>query len=333
LSNGYITRISKDFTELLEPLNSYLRNSGVVSYNSDARTFEYTPFKKVEDTGEYAISYTNVEGIPKQNRTSYLSNFENYRTGSMLLLKTVVSRDTIYNMFKFSDEDLNGTVTTMKRNQKSLIGTTKVLSIDVDESTIDIEMMHKFLSEYKHIITTTSDRENKHKFRILLPVDTEISGEDPQRFKCIVRTICEELSIKADPASYVPIQPMYGYSGAEVFSQDEGILYRVSDILSECATIKEEGIKLDKPKTPAVRKKEVEETMANATKIFDYVINCPRGSGSLSMARASLHMADLGFHKEQYLQVMNYLNSSWTAPMESQRFEKLTNQFIHKMEN
>jgi hypothetical protein len=334
LSNGYITRVSKDFTELLEPLNSYLRNSGVASYNSDTRTFEYTPFKKVEDTGEYAISYTNVEGVPKHNRTVYLGNFENYRTGSMLLLKTVVSRDTIYNMFKFVDEDIDGKITKMKRNQKSLIGTTKVLSIDVDESTIDIEVMHRYLSEYKHIITTTSDYENKHKFRIILPVDTEISGEDPQRFKCIVRTICEELSIKADPTSFIPAQPMYGYTGAEVFSQEEGILYRVSEIIAECAVIKEEGIRpTEKPKTSTARKKAVEEIMTNATKVFDYVINCPRGSGSLSMARASLHMVDVGFNQEQYLQVMNYLNSSWQAPMESQRFEKLTNQFIHKMEN
>jgi hypothetical protein len=237
-------------------------------------------------------------------------------------------------VFKFKDETVNGVTTTMKRNQASIEGTTKILAIDVDDSVIPIEQMHRFLSEFKHVIATTSDRENKHKFRIILPINIEVDGTNQALYKCIVRNICEELTIKADPSSFVPAQAMFGYKGAEVFANHEGLLYDVSDIISSCVNEKDEGIVVkEKPKTSAARKKEVEDIMANASKVFDYVINCAKGTGSLSMARASLHMADKGFNQEQYTQVMNYLNSCWSLPLETNRFEKLINQFIHKMEN
>ena len=126
---------------------------------------------------------------------------------------------------------------------------------------------------------------------------------------------------------------MFGYTGAEVLSNEEGELFDVTGIITDCANEHVEGIQtVVKPKTPAAKKKLVEEMLANANKVFEYVINCPRGTGSLSLARASLHMKDSGFNREQYIQVMKYLNSCWQNSMPDDRFDKIVDQFSGDME-
>ena len=332
---GYVTTITNEFKELLDPMNSYLAKVGIVSYSQEDRTFYYSPFKMVEETGDYGISYTIVDGVAKEDRTHRLDNFEKFKNCTMDSLKNLVTRDTIYNVFRYNDgPNKDGDMITMNRNQKYIASSTKLLSIDVDDSEIPIKEMHGFLSEIKHVIATTSDRENKHKFRILLPVNVEIDGTQTQLYRCIVRKVSEKLMIKPDPVSGNPAQPMYGYKDAEVYMNTEGHLYDITDILGECAN--DDGALITpkpKPKTAAAKTKAMSEIMGNVDQIFDYVINCGRGEGSLSLARASMHLRDEGATQEQYLQIMNYLNSTWTNPMEESRFENtIIKQYINQME-
>ena len=329
ITNGYVSRVSADFRELLEPMNSYLRTSGVATYDSTSKYFIYTPFKKVETIGDYGISYSKCEGKSKTDRGAYFNNFENYKLCDMRLLKQIVSKDTVYNVFKYKDED----DVKMKRSQVNIDSTTKLLSIDVDEALMPLEKMHEYLHEFKHIIATTSDSTNHNKYRILLPVNVEIDGTKSGLYKCIIRKVSETLLIPYDPSCGNPNQVMFGYTGAEVLSNEEGELFDVTGIITDCANEHVEGIQtVVKPKTPAAKKKLVEEMLANANKVFEYVINCPRGTGSLSLARASLHMKDSGFNREQYIQVMKYLNSCWQNSMPDDRFDKIVDQFSGDME-
>jgi len=321
--NGWVTRVSNDFHELLHPMNSYLSKDGVVSYCNEARLFKYAPYKKVEDTGEYALSYNKVPGVPKADRVAYLDNFDHYKTGSMKFLENIVTNDTVYNVFRYNDgPNKNGDVITMNRNQKYIASSTKLLTIDVDKSEIDIVQMHNFLSEFKHIICTTSDRENKYKFRIILPVSVEIDGTQLNLYRCIMKSVCEELTIEGDPTSGNPAQPIYGYAGSEVYSNTTGRLYEIEELISQCANNPDEGlVPKTKPVTTQAKTKAMKDIMANVNKIFDYCIHCKAGAGSISLARASMHLRDQGANQEQYLQVIHYLNSCWTNPMDEVRLE------------
>ena len=331
---GYVTAITNEFRELLDPMNSYLAKVGIVSYSQEDKTFYYSPFKMVEETGDYGISYTKVEGVAKEDRIKYLDNFQTYKMCTMKHLGQMLTMDTIYNVFRYNDgPNKNGDMITMNRNQKYLASNTKLLSIDVDDSEMPIEEMHGYLSEFKHLIATTSDVNNKHKFRILLPVNIEIDGSQQGLYRCIMRKVSEALLIQPDTTSFNPAQPMYGYDGAELFVNEEGLLYDISDIISECVQDDTSGIvERTVPKTTQAKQKLVKEIMANANQVFDYVINCQRGTGSLSLARASMHMRDSGFGPDQYRQVINYLNSMWQVPMNEDRLEKIIDQYISKME-
>ena len=333
IMNGYIGRISNDFKDLLEPMNSYLTGVGVATYDIDNRIFKYTPFKKVKSEDGFGISYTKVPGLSKDDRSGRLGGFDSHINMNVKQLTKLVSTDTIYNAFDYTDGvDKNGDHVTRKRNRENINSSTKLLVIDVDDSEIPIDRMHGFLKEFIHVIATTSDVENKYKFRILLPIDVEIDGKDNQLYKCIAKNVCERLLVKFDPVSTVNIQGFYGYEGAETFSCETGELYAVADIVTDCMENAEVGLpKMDKPKTPAAVKKNVDMMLAQANKVFEYVISCPRGTGSLSMARASFHMRDAGFSAEQYENVINYLNSLWQTPMPTARIEGIISQFSHQM--
>ncbi|RLC85370.1 MAG: hypothetical protein DRI37_08030 [Chloroflexi bacterium] len=269
----------------------------------------------------------------KADRTKHLAGFELYKGMSMNQLVQLVSTDTIFSTFKYDDgENKHGEIVKMRRSRDTIASSTKLLVIDVDESTTPIHQMHEYLKEFKHIIATTSNVDNKHKFRILLPINVELKSDDPQMYKCIVKNVCESLLVKYDPASMVDIQAFFGYEGAQTFVTEEGELFDVTDIVSDCISNKEVGIpKIEAPKSPAAQKKAIESVMANALTVFDYVINCNKGTGSLSMARASLHMKDLGFNKTQYRQVIVYLNSCWQNSMDENRVSGIIDQYIQEM--
>ena len=240
----------------------------------------------------------------------------------------MVSRDTIFSTFKYADVD----DVKQKRSTETIISTTKVIVLDVDESEQPIEQLHGFLKEFKHLIATTSDVNNLYKYRIIIPVDVELEAND--LYRCIVRKLAEKLMVKIDPASAVPAQCFYGYKDAVVFSQSEGELMSIKDLVSECASDEAVSLKpVQKPMTKAAKEKSVQSILANVDRVFDYVINCGKGEGSLSLARASLHMRDQGFTEEQYTQVINYLNSKWSVPMDERRLETtVLKPYAHQMQ-
>jgi hypothetical protein len=333
ITNGYIYTITRDFRELLEPMNSYLRHIGTVVYEESSKKFIYTAFKRVDPKDGYGISYTKVPGMPKAMRVKHLDGFDSYLNMNIAQLTKLVATDTIYNVFRYNDApNKEGTMIKMNRNRDNIASTTKILTIDVDDSTIPMDQMHDLLNEYPHVIATTSDVNNKMKFRILLPISVEIEGTDSQLYKCIMKSVCEELLVAYDPTSCNTVQPMYGYEGAEVLSCNKGAPFSVDDIVTNCLSNVDTGlVQPAKPVTPAAQKKLVDSMMANANQVFDYVISCPNGRGSLRLARASMHMLDSGFSQTQYMQVMQYLNSLWQNPMPEQRMAKIVAQYVHQM--
>jgi hypothetical protein len=326
ITNGYVGRVTESFKEVLEPINSYLRSQGVAEYCSESKSFIYTPFQRTEDSKGNWVSINKVDGISKADREYHLGSFQTSLTVTKFssLLKLMKS-DRIYSFFKYKDN---------KRSQANIESDTSIISIDVDKSEVDMQVLHSYLEDYKHIISTTSNRDNMRKFRILIFTNIYLVGE-PKEYSYVVKRICSDLLIEADPVSFNPSQPMYSYLDSNVLYKEEGELWDIREYIADFKSEKKDEPNLPvKPMTPQARKSAITKIMNDVSKVFNYAIEAPEGKGSLMLARASLHMLDLEFSKQNYLEVINYINSSWDKPMDKDRFERtIINQYISKFKD
>jgi hypothetical protein len=302
----------------------------------DLKKFIYAPFKRTSTEDTYLLSYTKVPNMSKDDRAAHLNNFSTVKEhGSFKFLQNILTNDTIYNVFKYADApDKEGNVVKNNRAQKNIISDTSLLSIDVDKSHVPLNIVHDYLSEYKHIISTTSDRENKFKFRILLPVNVAIDGSNPKLYAYVVKRVSEDLLIKPDPTCFNSAQPMYSYADSEIFYTEKGELYDITELIADFTTNADTKVAdIVKPKTKDAQRKLANQAIGNIHKIFSYAFEAKHGQGSLMLARAALHMRDLCFTKNEFIESISYINSVWAAPMPTERLERtIIDQYIKDFE-
>jgi hypothetical protein len=315
ITNGFIgTKITDTFKEVLEPLNSYIRDKGIVVYDNDIKSFVYEPFKMIK-TNTYYVSVNKVDGIPKEDRTSYLGVFESvYKIDSFSTILALLNKDRIYSFFKYKDN---------KRSQANIESNTRVIALDVDKSEVELNVLHDYLAEYKHIISTTSNKENLHKFRILLFIDIELDGQNVQQYKYVTRRLASDLLIDLDPASSNPAQPVYAYKDSYILYKEKGELWSVKEYIADYVANKVEEPRVKSaPKTGVARSNHVNKLLSDVNKVFYYAIEAPIGQGNLMLARASLHMLSEGFKRDEYESTIKYINSRWSVPMNDSLLHK-----------
>lgn len=340
LTNGYISRVTKDFKEILDPINSVLRTDGTVSYNDETKVFLYSPHKHIaeeEAKGDLCMSYTILpDGTSKDDRQYHLNSFEKARCNLGLQnIVNLLKKDAIYSAFTYDTvEDDNGNLIENKRSQATINSNTKLIVIDVDKSEVPMEVISEYLESFKHIIATTSDPSNRLKFRIVLPINVELSGKDTKLYAYVVKRICADLLVHADKVSFNPAQPFYAYSTSEILCNEEGRLIDITGYLTDYASNPEftntKPLPTSKPKTEASRKAHVNKIMDNYSVKFNFALEAQHGEGSLMLARACLYMRDEFFTAEEMTTMINYINSYWDSPMPQARVDKLLNQYIHQ---
>lgn len=341
VSKGYTTSKSTNFKDLLNLLNSYLRLDGIVSYDHEVKAFTYSKLEYIEqpeapvlkERCHYSMSYTILpEGTHKDDRLSYLDNFEKFRDDLCETnLVNLLTKDSVYNTFKYKDApNKHGAMVYMNRNRDNIISSTNIIILDVDKSTIDINSMHSYLEEIPHILSTTSNKDNLMKYRILLPINVELDGTNHKLYSYVVRRLAADLLIEVDKVSFSPSHPYYGYKDSLVLTNNNGHLYDITGYMTEFA--KEELVQPKPPKvqdfkTKKAREAHVNSILDNIHTVFSYVIDAPHGQGSLSLARACLHMKDEGFTATEMDMAINYLNDQWESPMPKARIQKLISQY------
>ena len=262
----------------------------------------------------------------KAPRVKYLNSFL-YHNDNLAFehLIAIMSQDTVYNAFDYKDaEDKDGNLVTRNRNKNNILGATNILVIDVDVSAIPMEAIHDYMENYRHILASTSSVNNSYKFRLILPINSYIKGEDRELYSYIVRRVSAELLLDVDKVSFNPTQPIYGYAGAKVLSNENGKLFNVTEYLTEFAT--EGAVVKSRPivkhRTDKARKAHVAKMLDNVDTQFAYALNPPQGEGSYTLARAALHAIDEGVSAEELEMLINYLNNSWPYPLEQGRLER-----------
>lgn len=340
LTNGYINRVSKDFKEILDPLNSVLRTDGTVSYNEESKVFIYSAYKRIqeeESQGDLCMSYTILpDGTSKDDRQYHLNAFDKARCNLGLQnIVNLLSKDAIYSAFTYDTiTDDEGNQVENKRGQATINSDTKLIVIDVDKSEVPMEVISEYLESFKHIVATTSDPTNKLKFRIILPINVELSGKDTKQYAYVVKRICADLLVQADKVSFNPAQPFYAYSNSEILFNESGQLLDITGYLTDYANDPEfhnqKPLPSVKPKTEAARKSHVNRIMDNVNTKFSFAIEAQHGEGSLMLARACLFMRDEHFTAEEMTAVINYINSCWESPMPQTRIDKLLLQYLNQ---
>ena len=335
ISRGYIQRISPDFKDILDPLNSKLTGKGIVQYDQDLHTFIYEQFQLVEPTPpdkpacHFAMSYKLCPDVPKSDRTHLLGSFDKFRDDLCFdNLANLLQMDTIFNPFHFKEVD----GVPHKRNTASIQSSTNLIVLDVDDSPVSLEAIHDYLLEYDHLIATTSNPDNLNKFRILLPINMHLDGTNPKQYSYVVKRIAADLLLDIDPASAVAAQAFYGYNNSIVHQSQPGNLYDITYYVTEHAAGEElkPTKQLVKPRSPKSRKAHADKLMDNIEVIFEYAIS-PESNWSFQLARASKHLLDEGLTRNEYLTCINYIHERWEdGMMDPQRFQTtILDQFTH----
>ncbi len=328
ITANFVKKVTPGFKELMDPLNSVLRDEGVCTYNRETKIFSYEKFTKVvQNTNEdnkncsFAASFKMVPGMPKAEREFHLNAFDKYKTDLCFNnLKNLVTKDTIYSAFHYKEADN----TPHNRAQANIISNTNLVIIDIDKSDVPMDTVSEFLENYQHLITTTSNKENRNKFRLLLPINVELDGTNTKQYGYIVKRIATDLLVEMDPVSKNPAQPYYGYEGSDTIIKEEGALYDITHFLTEYAAGDElKPLRsIPKKRTSRARKSHIDSIMDNVNQIFEYAILADYGEGSHELARACLHLVDEGATAEELAVIINYINSRWDNPMEQERLQR-----------
>ena len=260
---------------------------------------------------EVGLSTVEVNGIPKDKRRKIVY-YEKYRKYPFQELPKMLVKDYIYSPFGFKYNC---------RGVDNVNTNTSIVVLDVDDTTIDAFDRHQQLIDenLSHIIATTSNKSNLFKYRVILPLSTEVASEN---YRGLVKGIRDHKLI-ADmdySASAKFSQPFYSYKGSQVFTFFEGTSLSVKDYEVE-DTLEELNIselsKLDYQ----------EKRMYLLEKFSEAFI----GSRRRTLVKASFDMLELGFTQSQFRDTVITINKRWIQPM-SQRELRLwvINPFLRK---
>jgi len=167
LKEGFVTKseLTKPKLEALFALATEADSNGLYQYSKkDGGRLAYKQLKppkvsstipeerkaKIEATDSHRIAIKEFTISDKDSRVANCSDGYENRVYSFKDLKSLLVENTAYNNYHFK----NGV-----RSKSTLVNKpTKIFILDVDKSTLDIYQMHNLLIEYRHHISTTSNK-------------------------------------------------------------------------------------------------------------------------------------------------------------------------------
>jgi len=303
---GYIANVQGVKTKLRD-LAEMANNISDGIYTADGTKITY---EKLENRDVVGASYMQCKG-DKNTRAKQCARGYEYKEVGFPKLASLLCKDTAFSTFEFKDGI---------RSNDNIIGGTKWVILDVDESDVTDEEAHDMLQEFNHHIARTSNKENPFKFRVILELDKYISVEG-QKWKKFIESICKYVGITADLLSLS--QVYFGYQGRTVLSTLDANTIEVKEHLLYA---NQEEVKKPKPNN-----KERIEMLNNSMDTFWYCydFDSTKGTGqSLMLIRAAKHARDLGATVQQILNLMEDINEHWIVPLEEDRFERTIRQQI-----
>lgn len=306
---GFISGTANIFSKIKDlcHLAGSYDESGV--YKASENGIEYS---KIIKTNEMGISYKECSGT-KEERFRKCNDGFTYSKIEFSMLSDMLAGDYAYSPFEFK----NGI-----RNKANLLGKTKWIALDIDNSLFSDEETHQYLANFNHHIVRTSNKDNAYKFRVLLELDSYVDL-DEIAYKSFIKSIAQYLSLDADilPKSQI----YFSYKNRNILSVIDKEPIPVREHLINA--YEETSTKIDPKEYSQAQKKTL---LANPLNTFSYAYNAKNGEGSIALIRCAKHAKDLGMSKEEILKLIESINSYWEYPMEETRFQ---NTILNQIKN
>lgn len=331
--HGYLSSVSKTKLQELVTLAAGYDTSGIYTVVNEATAIQYEPIIKTEflNVSYKEIDNTELNKVIEKYKGDYSSEAKKALTEvkhsiaattaygieqqevTFTDLADLLSGDFAYSPFKFKDG---------ARGRDNVIGGTKWMVFDVDDSPLSASETHIMLGDINHHIALSSDPDNEYKYRILIEFDSHVNIS-AQAWKYFSADVAKDLAIKVDPLPQS--QVFFSYSGREVYSQTDSSPLEIRDYVMR-ALEKESNNEIE----TKVSTKQAQSMLSDALSTFNYAFEAPNGQGSRSMIRAAYHAKDLGASREDTLQLVQDINDYWYASMPEERLNKILGQ-IHRM--
>lgn len=303
--------LNSQLSNILRLCNSSDKNS---FYSIDNNNIVVLKTNSIDINSIYKASYLKLEGS-KEDRNKKCSEGYIFNEYTFNDLEKLLNTDCAYSPFKFK----NG-----KRNKENLINSISFVALDVDKGDLDIETLHNYLKNvYNHYISTTSDKNNLYKYRILLPLSNIISI-DEIIWKKVMKEISNMLTVNIN-LDYLPqSQIFYGYKDSLIYKTSDKTNINIKSIIEK---VKE---KLEKPKLKD--NKTLKKERDDYRNTFYYAFNSTEGQRHLNMIRAINHLVkDLNGSRDEAYSLVNMINEEINPSLSQKDLERTIYPHIEKV--
>lgn len=252
------------------------------------------------------VSVRAVVGLSKEERLSLVS-FTNYRETLFKDLVYLLKKDYIYSAFNFL-----GYI----RGNKNICSTANIIILDVDDTSIHIKDRLNELQEEGLIciLGTTSDNTNMYKYRIVIPLNREVTSYE---YVLLVRGIkLNGLVTDFDVGASVKAGGFFfSYFNSLVIHNFNGSTLVVDDYIAD-------------PQQPEHRALDPTADVSDILHEFNSYGTAIKGGRTKCLLHAAYRCLDYGLTDNQLEKVINYVNSTFLIPKDTHSIQRRVLQFI-----
>lgn len=319
---GFVNTTTKTKLQELVLLCTAYDTSGVYSVINEGAAVQYEPiiktdvlnisFKPINMTAlNNAINANDPVAAKEAKHQLAMNATYGFDLGQTTFtdLSNLLSGDYAYSPFHFR----NGI-----RGKDNIVGGTKWLVYDLDNSTISAAEAHFLLSDINHHVALSSDPTNDYKFRVLIELDSAVDL-DPITWKHFYTSVADHLALKIDvlPQSQI----FFSYAGRPLMSVTDATTLSVRQFIID-AKEKRTATTL-RPLTTAQQRALISDPLET----FKYAFECPlNGPGLRSLIRMAYHARDLGSSTAEIVDLVHQVNDYWEVPLDATRLSRLEHQ-------
>lgn len=319
---SFVSTTTKQKLQELTSLCAAYDLNGLYTVVNEGSAIQYEPiiktdvlsvsFKPINMSNlNYQVANGTHESIKEAKHDLAMSATYGFEHGTTTFadLAQLLSRDYAYSPFVFK----NGV-----RGKDNVMGGTKWLVFDIDNSHISASEAHFMLADINHHVALSSDATNAYKFRLLVELDSVVEL-DALTWKHFYTAVADHLALQIDvlPQSQI----FFSYADRPLMSVTDGQTIPVRSFVMAAKEKRQAA-------APKVLSTSQSQALLNdPLETFAYCFECPlNGPGSRSMIRMAYHARDLGSTLEQTIDLLHQVQDYWEFPIESYRFERIIEQ-------
>ena len=258
------------------------------------------------DAVKYASLFTNMTAVQAKDMKKKVSakGFHNVTLKNLSDFAMLASNETSYAAYHFNQGH---------RTLENLVRKSNVLLIDVDDTKFSIQDMHSILADYRHVLSTTSDKTNMFKYRIIIELDSFIELNNIQ-WKIFYGSVCNMLHIDYDE-NINQAGFMIGYDDSLIL-KNEGKLLPASSHVERALSDAVEPEKI----VQLTDQDDLDAAFDEREDTYAYWYDNPAMSQrSLKLYSLMRKLCAVGFDREMVVEILEEVNDGLDFPLPTNR--------------